>query len=230
MKPIHSIYISHTSACSGWDIDKILEGTIYKKACSASRFPKKESNIRMLDWDFRSVLKFGFEKVWEKYLNIVQNNRFDIVFAPDSYVDSNPKQIVDCYHELKKYVPRVVIPLHGYFEEYEGLELSYPNADGFNAVPKNYWIWDIKNQITHILGGSPHKQFKLKQMLPNVISLDGNQMFSCAIRTGKYWENGKWVSLGKDNGQFVMTCQEMFVKSLKNFEDFLAKNCLRLNI
>lgn len=232
MKPIHSIYISHTSVCSGWDIDKIFSRTIYKKACSVSRFPKEENNIKMLDWDFRGVLKKGFEQIWENYFEIVKNYSFDVVFCPDSYVKSDPEKIVDYYYKLKEYVGRVVVPVHGWFKLYEieELELAYPNAENFNRVPKNYWIWDIMEQFTHILGGSPHKQFELKQMLPNVVSFDGNQMFNCAIYSGKYWKNGKWISPGKDkNDCYIFTNEELFVKSLTNFEDFLAKKCLRLN-
>ena len=222
MKPIHSCYISHTSACAGWDIDRMLENTMYRKACSVSRFPKKDHNIKMLDWDFKGVIKKGFDWVWKKYLEIIQSYKFDVVMSPDSYVNSDPNLIIQCYHVLKEHCNRVVIPVHGYFSEYEGLELAYPNADGFNKVPKNYWLWNIREDITHILGGSPHKQMEIKSMLPNVITIDGNQMFNVAVRHGKFWEKGRWVV-----PEPRLTNKECFEKSLKVFElTLLVENML----
>jgi len=58
------IYISHTAVCSGWDMDAILKDTCFQKAARTNAVKNKgpaESNVKMLDWDFR-----GWKKILRK--------------------------------------------------------------------------------------------------------------------------------------------------------------------
>ena len=34
---IERVYLSHTQYCSGWDLDKIIEGTIFEKSITTHR-------------------------------------------------------------------------------------------------------------------------------------------------------------------------------------------------
>lgn len=213
---IEAVYISHTQECSGWDLDSIIEGTAFKKGCRTMRFPRNEEaeTIKMLDWDFREA-KNDFSKVWERHLEISKSYDFEIIFAPDSFTWSDSLDIIDRVKTLKQYCKRIVVPLHGYFSEYETLELGFPIAGGFNPAPKNWWLWDLKEKFTHILGGSPHTHLRMLHFLPKISTVDGNQMFWCAVRFGKYWD-GKWIKPKQP-----LSNEECFKLNVANFQKVL---------
>lgn len=205
-------YLSHTSECSGWDLDTILQGTVFQKGASTSRFPKNEQNVKMLDWDFRRAKKIGKKELLQEQLEIIQSFDIELVFGPDCFIDSDVTFITSSADLLSDYCERVVIPVHGFYPELKNYELALPTAGGFNPVPKNYWLYHVREFITHILGGSPHTQLELLAHLPNVTSVDGNQMFWCAVNFGKYWEGGRWVT-----PEPRLTNKECFKKSIQNY-------------
>ena len=220
---IDAVYISHTQECSGWDLNSIIEGTVFKKGARTTRFPKgpESEEIKMLDWDFREASR-DFAKVWTKHLCLVQSYDFELVFSPDALFNSEQNNIVHLHERLLDYAKRVVLPVHFYHKLYAGFELAFPVANGFNPTPKNYWLWELRNQFTHILGGSPHTHLNLLKYLPNIKTFDGNQMFSVAIRFGKYWD-GKWI---KPDPQ--LTNEECFKLSIQNFNKTLEEKVIGL--
>lgn len=222
---IEAVYISHTQYCSGWDIDNIIKGTVFKKACANTRFPKNEEaeTIKMVDWDFKRAKK-NYNKVWDLHLNLCKSYDFDVVFAPDSFVDSNPDDLINKVETLLDLQKRVVIPVHGWFEEYIGYELGLPTAGNFNPCPKNFWLWDIKEQITHILGGSPHSHIDYMGYCPNLITVDGNQCFTLATKAGKYWKSGKWLK-----PEYEMSNEDIFKLSIDNVDRSLRERVLPIS-
>ncbi len=219
---IESVYISHSSKCAGWDIDEIIKGTVFKKGCRTMRFPGDNSKegpetIKMLDWDFIQAQK-DFGKVWNRHLEIAQTYDFEIIFAPDSFVESDPLEIMNKADKLLDCCNRVVIPLSGFFEDYIGYELALPIAGGFQKAPKNYWLWDVRSYITHILGGSPHSHIDYMGYCPNVRSCDGNQLFTLAIKAGKYWKSGKWLK-----PEYDMSNEDIFKLSIDNVDRSLRE-------
>ena len=218
---IETIYISHSVGCAGWDMEKIFEGTLFKTGCRTSRFRQgKDDNIKMLDWDFK-------KPDWDKHLEIVRTHpNLEVVMAPDYFRDTDIKDLIDKVELLKECCKRVVIPIHAFNDKLLDYELAYPNIFSFNPTKKRYWIWNFKDAITHILGGSPLRQFKMSAYFPNLKSVDGNWIFNLAIRFGKYClQNGKEVGPKNriyPNGK-TYTTKEIFEFSVRNIDAFWKK-------
>ena len=207
---IERIYITHTCYCSGWNLDGIFENTIFRKAIHTNQ--KWEEGVEMLDWDFR-------RPNWSEHIRKAREYDFECVMAPDVHSEKDVDFAVKCADKLLKYCDRVVIPIHYYDERLEGYELAYPNALKFNkdARASLGHISEFAEQVTHILGGSPHLQLKLAKYFPNLKSLDGNLIFWCAVHYGKYWD-GKWV---KPNPP--LTNEECFKLSVYKLDRLLRR-------
>lgn len=220
---VDNCYISHTSSCAGWDMDKLLTG-FYQKACRTMRFPNNEEGytIKMLDWDYRHAMK-NFNKVWKKHIELVQIYDFDLVMSPDSLFNTDQEKVYGCYLELQDYCKRVVMPCSYYYDSFEDFELAMPLASGFNPTPKNFWLWEIQDKFTHILGGSPHQQIKMLKQLSNVKTVDGNQMFNVAVNFGKYWKE-KWIK-----PEYQLANEVCFGMSLTNFEKSMLQSGLTIS-
>ena len=203
---IEAAFIAHTSECTGWDLDDLLEGTIFKKSARTWRFPKNE-NIQMLDWDFRRLEKKGIDQTWMRHADIVLENSIEVVMSPDLWSD-NFAWAYDRYLELSDICERVVMPVHVPVPEGYDIEISWP----MGVWTEDYVaVWDVQDMVTHLLGGSPHAQLEMAKYFPNLKSVDGNQAFWCAVRFGKYWEKGRWTS-----PESQITNEECFRKSLNN--------------
>ncbi len=192
-----NIYISHTAICSGWDIDAIFLGTNFKKAARTNAVRNKgpkESNVKMLDWDFRGWQKHP-DQIEADHLQNTKDYDFEVVMSMDYWKD-NQQKCLDYTDKLLKYCDRVLILVHYWDMNLKGYDLAYPNANWFagNVFPPA----DYRDQIKHILGGSPQSQ--IKHLTTNQIdlfghglkfkkveSIDGNQIFNVAIRAGKEW-------------------------------------------
>lgn len=184
---IEAAYIAHTSECTGWNLDSILKDSIFKKSARTWRFPKNET-VQMLDWDFRRLESRGFAYTWRQHLHIVKNNNLDVVMSPDLF-HGEWLQSYQAYLTLQKYCSRVVMPVHVCPPELEGIEIAWP----MGVWSKDYCaVWEVQNEVTHLLGGSPHAQLEMANYFPNLKTIDGNQAFWCAVRFGKYWDQ-KWV-------------------------------------
>jgi len=166
----------------------------------------------MLDWDFK-------KPNWSKHIRKARDYDFECVMAPDVTSKDNVEFTMRCADKLLKYCDRVVIPIHYYDERLVEYELAFPNALKFNKQAKQRlgFVGEFAEQVTHILGGSPHAQLKLAKYFPNLKSLDGNLIFWCAVRYGKYWD-GKWI---KSNG---LTNEECFKISVNNLNELLQFN------
>lgn len=199
---IKRVYITHTCYCSGWDIDSIFEGTLFAKAIHTNQ--KYEDGVKMLDWDFR-------KPDWSRHLEKVRNHDFECVMAPDVASESDVNPTLDYVEKLLDHCNRVVIPIHYYDERLEGYELAYPNAKKFNVNARKELglIFEFSGSVTHILGGAPQSQLRMRDYFPNLRSLDGNLIFWCAVWYGQYWD-GRWCK------QTGMTNQECFALSVKN--------------
>ena len=202
---IERIYITHTVYCSGWNLDNILENTIFRKAMHTHQ--KYETGIKMLDWDFK-------KPDHEEHLQKAKTYDFEVVMAPDVWSEEDINFSRKMADKLSKYVDRVVIPIHYYDENLSGYELAYPNARKFNPkAGKNLsLLWEFRDQVTHILGGSPHSQLKLAKHFPNLKSLDGNLIFWSAVHYGRFWDWG-WK---KPHEQ--LSNEEIFKISVRNFQ------------
>jgi hypothetical protein len=221
-----NIYISHSVGCSGWDMPSIYEGTSFKLGCRTLRF-NPEENIQMLDWDFKEYQKDP-EKVKRKHLHIVKEYDIETIMSMDLW-EHNIKEALNFTDKLLKYGNRVLIPVHFYSEELKEYELAYPNANWF--AQNNFPPFEYRLKITHILGGSPHKQinhlttdqvdlFGKPLRFPNVLSIDGNQIFNVAVRVGKIWKPIKpyWRKPKKS-----LTNEEIFKKSIHNFDKVIKE-------
>ncbi len=227
------IYISHTAVCSGWDIDAIFAGTLFQKAARTNAVKNKapaESDVKMLDWDFRGWKK-NPAKIKADHLQNVKDYQFDVVMSMDLWED-NVEECIAYTHELKQYCKRVLIPVHYYCDELYFEEIAYPNANWFvgNIFPPT----THRKNITHILGGSPQSQLKLMQTtqkdlfgktlkFDNIQSIDGNQIFNVAIQAGKYWITTKpyWVKPNLYKKDW--TNEEIFKKSVQNLDQEVRK-------
>lgn len=193
--PLIKVYISHTCKCTGWDIDSLYKKyPRYAKGARTNGYPR-EGDVQMLDWDFRNFQKHP-DKVKTKHLQLAKEKSFDVIMSMDLW-SSNWEESLKYTDELKKYCNRVLIPVHYFVEELKDYELALPNANWFasNVFPPSK---EYRDNVTHILGGSPQSQIRLmtsKQkdlygdglVLKNVQSIDGNQIFNVAVRHGKYW-------------------------------------------
>jgi len=208
--PIERVYITHTCYCSGWNIDDVFKNTIFRKAIHTNQ--RWEEGVKMLDWDFK-------KPNWLKHIRKTRDYDFECVMAPDVTSKDNVEFAMRCADKLLKYCDRVVIPIHYYDERLVEYELAFPNALKFNKQAKQRlgFVGEFAEQVTHILGGSPHAQLKLAKYFPNLKSLDGNLIFWCAVRYGKYWD-GKWI---KSNG---LTNEECFKISVNNLNELLQFN------
>lgn len=163
--------------------------------------------VKMLDWDFREWLKRP-EMAAQRHINLAKEYEFDVVMSRDVWKKDFDKAL-NYADTLSKYCDRVVVPVHWFSDRLLDYELAYPNANWFaknSRIPNKY-----RDNFTHILGGSPHEQYKLittnqedlyghKLRLRNIISVDGNQIFNVSIRANKYWQLQKphWVKLPLD--------------------------------
>lgn len=220
---IESIFISHSTGCYGWNMDQIYKDfPLFKNACRTMRFKEKDRNIvKMLDWDYREWLKVP-DKVKKRHLELSQTEEFDVIMSMDLW-DFNIEESIGFYWKIKENCKRCLIPIHHYCDKIIDLDLAYPNANWF--VSNTFPPIEFRNQITHILGGSPQSQIRLittdqidlfsnSIRFKQVISLDGNQLFNASIYYGKYWINRKpfWKKPRKE-----IPNQEIFRRSLENF-------------
>ena len=183
---IEAAFIAHTSYCTGWDLDDILKGTIFKKSARTWRVPPEP--VQMLDWDFRRLEKRGFAHTWMRHLDLAKVSNFEVIMSPDLW-HGEWEQAYTSYLMLKKYCLRVVIPVHVPPPEEVELDIAWPMGVW---TEDHVAIWDVSEQVTHLLGGSPHSQLELAAYFPNLRTVDGNQAFWCAVRFGKYWD-GRWI-------------------------------------
>ena len=208
---IDSAYIAHTSECSGWNLDDILKGTIFKKSARTWRFPEQEQ-VQMLDWDFRRLEGRGFANTWKQHLFLAKTNDFGVIMSPDLF-HGEWMRAYSAYFELKKHCKRVVMPVHVCLpdtEESEEIEIAWP----MGVWTKDYVaVWEVQEQVTHLLGGSPHAQLKMAKYFPNLRTIDGNQAFWCAVKFGKYWDK-RWIKPDK-----ILSNEECFRLSIENITD-----------
>ncbi len=69
------------------------------------------------------------------------------------------------------------------------LGYSVPTGYGHTNVPIN----EFDGRLVHLLGGSPHKQLELCNIMSKtskVVSVDGNYVQKMAVRFNKFWTNG----------------------------------------
>lgn len=231
-KKIHTVFISHSSGCAGWNMPEIYQDfPLFKNGCRTLRFKDKDRGIvKMLDWDYRNWLKDP-TRVEEKHLQLAREEDLEVIMSMDLWEDNVEKALAYC-DRIQKYSNsnsnRVLVPVHYYCKQLRGYELAYPNANWFakNSFPPVEYI----DQITHILGGSPQSQLRLitkgqYDLLGNsidfrkVVTLDGNQFFNVAIRHGKFWQSRKpyWYKPLHTQLPNIL----LFRKSLNNFQRIL---------
>lgn len=217
---VRYIAMSHSSACSGFDLEwlrryNVLLGANTSKAWMS---PKIREEIEFLDWDFR-LAKTNYYKVAVWHLALVKTIRPKLVVAPDIMVtddDLTIRRKLEYTDKLLKYTDRAIIPVHKYHPLLRDYELAYPNSKSFS--PQNdFLVWEIQDNVTHILGGSPHRQARIMRYFPKVKSVDGNSVFRAAISYGKYWEPpNKWIKC-PDCGLY-----NIFRRSIMNVLDFFG--------
>lgn len=204
---IDSIYITHTAYLAGWDLEDIFKGTLFKKSATTSRIPK-DGSFAMLDWDFRSVEGRGLIPTWKKHLQIVKSFKPETVMSPDLWID-NWKFAYSKYKALTRICDRVVMPVH-VPPKRSGLDLAWPMGVWTND---NVAVWEVADDVKHLLGGNPHAQLEMSNYFPNLRSIDGNQIYVVALRFGKYWR-GRWI---KPNPRW--STEECFRESVRNISD-----------
>jgi len=212
----------------------IYQGTKFKNACRTWRYKEPDRGIvKMLDWDYREYEKRG-DVVRDRHLTIAREDTgIEVVMSMDLW-DHNAEECFRFTDELIKTTgARVLIPVHAYPPGVEEYDLAYPNANWF---AKNVPIpVELRANIKHILGGSPHGQMKIclgrgffknfhgkvvNTGLPGVKSVDGNQIFNVAVRVGKYWQPSRpfWIKPRKKEDN-----QTIFARSVKNLDEAWKK-------
>jgi hypothetical protein len=201
----------------------IYEGTNFKLGCRTSRFRGvKDKNIQMLDWDYLEWKKTP-EKIENRHIEIIKEYDIEVVMSMDLW-DYNIQEALDYANKLQKHANRVLIPVHYYCRELLNYELAYPNANWFN---KNVFpSHEYRDNIKHILGGSPQSQIEhlttiqqdiegYSKRFKKVESIDGNQLFNCAVHNGKEWFPNKpyWRNHGNE-----IPNEEKFKNSVKRFD------------
>jgi hypothetical protein len=209
---IEAAYIAHTSACTGWDLDDILAGSIFKKSARTWRFSEKEK-VQMLDWDFRRLESRGYDETWKRHLSLAQNHRFDVIMSPD-FFHGEWLQAFQAYLTLKDHSSRVVMPIHVPPPDDVVVEIAWPMGVWTQDFTP---IWEVQDQVTHLLGGSPHAQLKMAEYFPNLRTIDGNQAFWCAVRFGRYWD-GRWTK-----PEPALSNEECFRLSVQNITNAWAE-------
>jgi len=209
-------YIAHTAYCSGWDLDSILEGTKIKKSIKTNQKWGDENPPKMMDWDFKNPN-------WEKHLQRTKKHNFEVVMAPDVKSPEDVPDVLRKVDQLKDHVPRVVIPIHYYDDRLAGYELAFPNATKFNPDRGSElpFIDFFRDEVTHVLGGSPKQQFAFARYFPSLKSLDGNMIFWAAVHYGKYWDNG-WHKPDEHK-----TNEEIFKISVQNINKKLVEEKIK---
>ena len=163
----------------------------------------------MLDWDFRRLEERGFPYTWHQHLWLAKNNSLEVIMSPDLW-HGEWLQAYQAYHELKKHCPRVVMPVHVCPPEHKDIEIAWP----MGVWTKDYVaVWEVQDQVTHLLGGSPHAQLETAGYFPNLRTVDGNQAFWCAVHFGKYWK-GRWVK-----PEPALPNEECFRRSVENITE-----------
>lgn len=222
------IFISHTVGCSGWDMPEIYKGTNFKIASRTSDYIKYLSkDIQMLDWDFRRWEKKP-QEIEDLHLQIVKDYDIEVVMSMDIW-DYNIKKSLEYADKLQKHTDKVLIPVHYYCKELLDYDLAYPNANWFakNVFPSH----EYRDNIKHILGGSPQKQIEhlttnqldiegYSKKFSKVESIDGNQLFVCATRHGKEWYVTKphWRNNGND-----ISNEQKFKNSVKRLDSKIKR-------
>jgi hypothetical protein len=202
---IEAAYIAHTSYCTDWNLDEILKGSIFKKSARTWRVPSEP--VQMLDWDFRRLEARGFTHTWNRHLYLARTNDFEVIMSPDLW-HGEWMQASRAYLQLKILCPRVVMPVHvPPPDEIMELEIAWPMGVW---TEDHVAIWDVSEQVTHLLGGSPHSQLDMAAYFPNLKTVDGNQAFWCAVRFGKYWD-GRWVKPSTP-----LSNKDCFAESIRN--------------
>ncbi len=204
------IYLSHSTSCTGWDLDTILEGTIFSRSGTTNRLPPypEIKKVEMLDWDFKNPN-------WLKHKILGKKYNFEVVMAPDIFLKKNVEHRLKQVKQLQQYCKRVVLPVHYYDNRLRNYELALPISTSFSPEPINVPIWQVRESITHLLGGSPQKQLDLMKYFPNVESVDGNVLFRCAVEYGKYWKNESpyWFKPERE-----LSNEVIFAKSITNVD------------
>lgn len=208
----YTIFGSHTAYCSGWNIDKLYTGTIFKKSARTMRF-RFDEQIDMLDWDYRQYLR-NPDKVFNRHIDIINSSDVKVAMLPDFFKSSDKQMIQELEKKISRNI-RMLIPVHSFEKWLLDYELALPNANWFKAnpdVPLEYY-----DNITHILGGSPHSHIQLVGEFEQVITLDGNQIFNMAIKACKSWQNDfpKWKKIKPTN-------LEAFKLSIKNVNEVFS--------
>lgn len=205
---IEAAFIAHTSYCIGWDLDEILDGTLFKKSARTWRFPSEE--VQMLDWDFRRLEDRGFVATWQRHRNLAEACQYlEVVMSPDLWSD-NWNWAIGAYWSLKNCCERVVMPVHIPPQKSDGLEIAWPMGVW---TEDHVAIWDVQDEVTHLLGGSPHAQLRLADYFPNLRTVDGNQAFWCAAKFGKYWKKS-WTKPDPP-----LSTEECFRESVRNITE-----------
>lgn len=209
------VYISHTIGCTGWNVDEIYSHfPRFKKGARTGNYAK-EKNVKMLDFDFRKFQKYP-DKTKEEHLRLAKEFKFETIMSMDLW-SHNIEECLNFTDELKKHCKRVLIPIHDY-------ELALPNANWFasNVFPPG----EYRFHVTHILGGSPQSQIGLltnkqqdlygdRENLPNVKSIDGNQIFVVATHHGKFWGPPRPYWHKPDP---IISNENIFIKSIFNLD------------
>lgn len=215
---IKYLALSHSTACSGLDMEWLKRYNVLPGANTSKAWGSKKirAEIEFLDWDFRLASK-NFYLVKKRHLQLVKEIRPRLVMAPDIMHNDTEEKIrkkLEFVDELAKYAERVVVPIHKFHQLLKDYELAYPNSPSFS--PKNaFTVWEVQDYVTHLLGGSPHRQARMMKYFSNVISVDGNSVFRAAISFGKAWfPPNKWVKM--PNAGFY----NIFKTSIENVLEF----------
>ena len=190
-------------------------GILYgKNTTEAWLMRKKLPYLDFLDWDVWEATK-NAEKTRDRHMWIVKEFRPSIVMGPDIFYDDNDRTIkkkLEYVDKLMCCASRVVVPVHRWHKRLEDYEIAFPG--GVYGPKNNFFIWELQDHVTHILGGTPKKQKYFKMFFPRCISVDGNSILRQAMKFGKILtEDGNWEQ--KDWG-----LNEIFKKSVENLIKF----------
>ena len=140
-------------------------------------------------------LDFNFHKPnFRKHLDIVKRFQPKYAIAPDLYTQEQLPEVLEQAEQLAKHAEQVIIvpKFSGAIRQMPKqyiIALSVPSKYGDCG---NILMAEFFGRKVHLLGGSPHYQYKLWRHLPgaDIISIDGNA-YMLSANFGDFWDADK---------------------------------------
>jgi len=154
--------------------------------------PPSKFNVQFVDFPFKKVQrykKYDTESAFQKYLEIVKQERPKYAVVPDIDKNVTSEQAYEYAYELEPYCDELIVAPKTVHPSTvpDFIRVGIPCQKKFSEAP--WGIDDYRDcEELHLFGGSPHKHYELihDEGLENVRSMDTSVPLSSA-RWGDAW-------------------------------------------